>query len=142
MKGKRDQRKKGFKPPFFKNNSPSNKQGQTTQNEQKTTYSFGKRLRQQLVQCWGCDGNHLYRDYPHKGERMRIIHNIQEDETIGDMGRSMPMIDVALENKQETYQSPMIEVEGKIDNYLIAILIDSGAIHSYINFKIIERLQL
>jgi hypothetical protein len=42
MKGKNDQRKKGFKPPFFKNNSQANQQGKSTQNEHKTAYSFGK----------------------------------------------------------------------------------------------------
>ena len=43
-----------------------------------------------------------------------------------------------MDNKQAEYQSPMIEVEGKIDNQLIAILIDSGARHSYINSNIVE----
>ena len=47
-----------------------------------------------------------------------------------------------LENKQAEYQSPMIEVEGKIDNHPIEILIDYGAIHSYINGKIIEIFHL
>jgi hypothetical protein len=36
MKEKKDQRKKGFKPPFFRNNSLENQQGQVTQNEHKT----------------------------------------------------------------------------------------------------------
>jgi hypothetical protein len=78
MKGKKDQRKKGFKPPFFRNNSQANQQGQAAQNEQKNADSFGKRPRKQPVQCWGCEGNHLYRDFPHKGERMRTYpqHNI------------------------------------------------------------------
>jgi hypothetical protein len=40
MKGKKDQRKKGFKPPFFKNNSQENQQGQSIQNEQKNADSF------------------------------------------------------------------------------------------------------
>jgi hypothetical protein len=86
MKGKRDQRQKGFKPPFFKNKSQENKQGKSTQNEHKTTDSFGKMPRKQLVQCWGCNGNHLYRHHPHKGERIRTIHNIQEVETVENMG--------------------------------------------------------
>jgi hypothetical protein len=142
MKGKKDQRKKGFKPPFFKNNSQENQQGQSTQNEHKTADSFGKRPRKQPVQCWGCEGNHLYRDFPHKGERMRIVHNIQEDEIVEYMGGNMPRIYAALDNKQEKYQSPMIEVEGKIDNHPIAILIDYGASHSYINSNIVEIFHL
>jgi hypothetical protein len=47
---------------------------------------------------------------------MRIVHDIQEDEIVEDMGGSMPRIYASLDNKKEEYQSPMIEVEGKIDN--------------------------
>jgi hypothetical protein len=60
---------------------------------------------------------------------MRIVHNIQEAETIEDMGGSMPRIHASLDNKQAQYQSPMIKVEGNIDNQSIAILIDSRVIH-------------
>jgi hypothetical protein len=44
----------------------------------------------------------------------------------------------ALENKQAEYQSPMIEVEGKIDNHHISILIGYGSINSYIKSNIVE----
>ena len=36
----------------------------------------------------------------------------------------------------------MIEVEGKVDNQPIVILIDSGASHSYINANIVEIFHL
>jgi hypothetical protein len=55
------------------------------------------------------------------------------------MGGKIPRIYAALDNKKEKYKSPMIEVEGKIDNHPIEILIDYGARHSYINSKIVER---
>jgi hypothetical protein len=142
MKEKKDQIHKVFKPPFFRNNSQSNQQGQTTQNDEKNADSFGKRPRQQHVQCLGCEGNNLYRDYPHKEERMRIFHNFQEDETIEDMGGSMSRIYAALDNKKEKYQSLMIEVEGTIDNQPIEILIDYGTSHSYINANIVEKIHL
>jgi hypothetical protein len=104
--------------------------------------SFGKRPRQQPVQCWECEGNHLYRDFHHKGERMRTIDNIQAVETMEYMGGSIPRIYATLDNKQVEYQSPMIEVEGKIGNHLIAILIYFGASHSYINSNIVEIFHL
>jgi hypothetical protein len=66
MKGKRDQRQKGFNPPFLKNNSQENQQGQSTQNKPGMEDSFGKRPRKHPVQCSGCEGNHVYRDFPHK----------------------------------------------------------------------------
>jgi hypothetical protein len=103
MNGKKDQRKKGFNPPFFKNNSKENQQGQSSQNEPRMTDPFGKRTRKHPIQCWGCEGNHVYRDCAKKGERMRIVHNIQEDDTIEYMGGNMPRIYVALDNKQEEY---------------------------------------
>jgi hypothetical protein len=73
---------------------------------------------------------------------MRTIHNIQEAKKMKDMGRNMPMIYAALQNKQAEYQSPMIELEGKIDNQPIAILIDFGVSHSYINSNIVEIFHL
>jgi len=63
---------------------------------------------------------------------MRTIHTIHEAKTVEYMGGNMSRIYEALENKQEEYQSPMIEVEGKIYNHPITILIDSRASHSYI----------
>ena len=59
-----------------------------------------------------------------------------------DMGGSMIMIYVVLDNLTEKYQSPMIEVEGRIDNKPISILIDFGASHNYINANIVEIFHL
>jgi hypothetical protein len=138
MKGETNQRQKGFKPPFFKRNSQENQQGHSSQNELKTIDSFGKSPRKQSVQCWRCEGSHLYRDFPHKCQRMRSVHNIQEVEIVEYMGGNMPRIYASLDNKKEEYQSPMIELKGKFENYPITILIDSRDRHSYINSNIVE----
>ena len=69
---------------------------------------------------------------------MKTMHNIQEATTIEDMGR----VYAALEDRQAEYQSNMIEVEGKITNHLVYILIDSGVSHCYIDPKIVDRLHL
>jgi hypothetical protein len=58
------------------------------------------------------------------------------------MGGEMARIYAGLDNKKAKYQSPMIEVEGKIDNQPIEILIYSGSHHSYINYNIIEIFYL
>jgi hypothetical protein len=73
---------------------------------------------------------------------MRIVHNIQEDKTVEDMGGSMSRIYAFLDNKEAEYQPHMIEVEGKIDNHPIRVLIDSIAIHSYIKYNIVELSHL
>jgi hypothetical protein len=57
------------------------------------------------------------------------------------MGRNVPRIYAALDNKQEKYYSHMIEVEGMINNQTLATLIDSGASHSYIDPKMVECFQ-
>jgi hypothetical protein len=45
----------------------------------------------------------MYKDFPHRGEKGRTVHNVQQDETVEDMGRNMPRIYAALDNKQEEY---------------------------------------
>jgi hypothetical protein len=73
---------------------------------------------------------------------MRIVHNIQHDDTFEYMGRSMPRIYVSLDNKQVEYQSHMIEVEGNIDNQTIVISIDSRDRDGYIDPNVVEIFHL
>jgi hypothetical protein len=98
---------------------------------------LGKRGRPP-IQCWGCKEDHLYKDFPHRKDRVKIVHKIQEAKTVKDMGR----IYAALNDRQAEYQSNMIEVEGKIINQPIAILIDSEESHYYIDPKIVDRFHL
>jgi hypothetical protein len=95
-------------PPFFINNSQENKQGKSNQNEILLVDSFGKRTKEYPMNFWGCEGDHLYRDCPHKGESLIFFHNIQYVETVEDIGGNMPRIYATLDNKQEEYQSPII----------------------------------
>jgi predicted aspartyl protease len=81
-------------------------------------------------------------DCPHRSEKVRTVHNVQQAKTVEDMGRSVPKIYAALNYKQAEFQSHMIEVEGKINNQPIGILIDSGASHSYLNPKMVKRFHL
>jgi predicted aspartyl protease len=69
---------------------------------------------------------------------VKTVHNIQEATTVEDMGR----IYASLDDQQSEYQSNMIEVEGNIINHPVAILIDLGATHCYIDPKIVDRLHL
>jgi hypothetical protein len=55
---------------------------------------------------------------------MRTSQKIHEDKTIKYMGGNMPRIYATLDNKQAEYQSPMIEVEGKIDNQPIELILE------------------
>jgi hypothetical protein len=51
MKGENDQSHKKFKPSFFINNFQENRQCQAAQTKKNNVDSFGKRPRQQPVQC-------------------------------------------------------------------------------------------
>ena len=53
--------------------------------------------------------------------------------TVGDLARTMPRINAALKNRQADYQTSMVEVEGKIYQIPISILIDPGASLGYIS---------
>ena len=69
-------------------------------------------------------------------------HNVQEATTVEDVESYAPKICAELDNKKTKHRSHMIEVIGMINKQHIDILIDSGAIHSYINPNIFERFQL
>jgi hypothetical protein len=84
----------------------------------------------------------MFRVCPHKGEKVRTVHNVHQAETMEDMGRNVPRIYASLDNKKEECQPHMIEVEGMINNQTIVILIDSEASHSYIDPKMVESLHL
>jgi hypothetical protein len=68
------------------------------------------------MDCWGYKGNHRYRDCLHRKYKVRTVHTVQQAEIVEDMGSRMPRIYAALDNKQEEFQSHMIELEGTINN--------------------------
>jgi hypothetical protein len=131
-------RKKGSKSPFFRNNP----QGQPAFRGSKIVEAGGQRPRPPPMQCWGCKEDHKYRDCPHKDEKVRFFHNVQQAKIVEDMGKSVSRIYASLDNKQAEFQSHMIEVEGMINNHAFTILIDFGASHSYIDPKVVEILKL
>jgi hypothetical protein len=77
-------------------------------------------------------------DFPHINDIVKTMHNIQEATIVEYMG----IIYASLDERQEKYQSNMIEVEGKIINHPIAILIDSRESHCYNDPKIVDILHL
>jgi hypothetical protein len=60
---------------------------------------------------------------------------------VEDMGINVPRIYAPLDKKQTEFQSNMIEVEGMINSHAFNILIDIGAIHNYIDPKVVEILK-
>jgi hypothetical protein len=89
-------RKKGAKPPFFRNNS----QGQLASKEPRMAETMGKRPRKQPMKCWGCKGDHMYKDCPHRAKKVRTVHNVQQDDIVEDMGRNVLRTYAVLDNRQ------------------------------------------
>ena len=50
----------------------------------------------------------MYKYCPHKGEKVRTVHNLQQAEIVEDMGKNVPRIYAAMDNKQAKYQSHII----------------------------------
>jgi predicted aspartyl protease len=58
------------------------------------------------------------------------------------MGRSLHRINVAIDGRQANHQSSMVEIEGKIHDTRISVLIDPGATLSYITPNVVELNKL
>ena len=69
------------------------------------------------------------------------MHNLQKEPNIEDIAGT-PWIYAALDGRQEDHQATMVEIEGKILNTSISILIDLGACRSYVAPKIIDICKL
>ena len=85
------------------------------------------------VKCWECNGPHYALVCPNQKKTVSNIHTMHEEMIAGDIARKMPRINVALENRHADYQTSMVEVEGKLNQTPISILIDPGARWSYIS---------
>jgi hypothetical protein len=88
--------KKGEKSPFFRNSS----QGKQKPREPRVIEIGGQRPRHTPIQCWGCKVDHMYKYFPHINEKVRVVQNVQQVETVEDMGRSVRRIYASLEDKQ------------------------------------------
>jgi hypothetical protein len=103
---------------------------------------FGDNSREPL-KCWECGEPHLRRNCPRLIAANRtVVHNLQEASTVGDMGRSLHRINAAIDGRQADHQSSVVEIEGKILDTRISILIDPGATLSYITPDVVELNKL
>jgi hypothetical protein len=107
-----DQRKKGSKLIVFRNNP----QGKPTSREPQMIETEDQRPRKPPIQCWGCKWDHIFRDFPHRGEKFRIVHNIQA-ETVEDMGRNVPR-NLCSPGQQASRVSIKYNLSGRYDKQL------------------------
>ena len=67
---------------------------------------------------------------------------LHEASTMNDIAKNIPIVNVYLEYWQVDHQSTMLEVEGKVMNIHVSILINSGSSLSYITSKVVEKCKL
>jgi hypothetical protein len=148
-------KRKGFKSSIFNNYGKNIKssfptrsaqhQKFPTQSENKTfgpaTQNFEDPKKGPL-RCWGCGEENMLRDFPHRKNNNIRVYNIQEATTINVVAKSIPQIYVAVENWQEDHQTSVVEIEGKLANHSISILIEPGYNLSYISPQVVEACVL
>ena len=69
------------------------------------------------------------------------MHNLQEEPTVEDIARTT-WIYAALEGRHANHQDTMVEIEGKILNTFVSILIDPDACWSYVAPNIVDICKL
>jgi hypothetical protein len=134
--------KKGYQPSPYQNETKSFPRKDFHSNHPNTQGSgkpvnlgmkkFGDNSCEPL-KCWECGEPHLRRNCPRLIATNRtVVHNLQEASTMGDLGKSLHRINAAIDGRQADHQSSVVEIEGKIHDTQISVLIDPGATLSYI----------
>ena len=67
------------------------------------------------IKCWDFQGPHYASVCPNRKKTINNIHTVQEEMTVGDLARGIPIINAALENRQVEYHNSMVEVEGLLN---------------------------
>jgi hypothetical protein len=68
--------------------------------------------------------------------------HLQEASTVGYMGRNMHKINAIVDQRKVDHQSTIMEVEGKIHDNCISILIDLGDSLIYVTPSLVELNKL
>ena len=104
------------------------------------TSNSGWNSKSKEIKCWGCNGSHFFRNFPHNPNmKMAPVIMLHESSTVHYITRHIRRNNVTLEDQQEYHQSTMLQVEGKILNTHVSILIDSGASLSYIAPRVVYK---
>ena len=91
------------------------------------------------IKCQKCNRLHYARYC--KNNTDGVLHNLQEELAIEDIAGT-PQVYATLDGQHKYHQATMLEIEGKILNNYISILIDPGACRSYVSPKIVDECKL
>jgi len=95
------------------------------------------------MKCWGCSESHLWIYCPQNPlNKKETFNNIQESSTINVVACNIPRISATLDGRQTDHQLIIVEVQGKILEKDVSILIDLRSTLSYIPPFVVERCNL
>eukprot|EP00253_Pinus_taeda_P031631 PITA_31631 len=144
-KGARGSFNKGFSKGLGNRNQPKNQLRVKPSNESRYSEQSGRADNEETVrppvQCWGCGGPHYIKNCPHRKGNDQVSQ-VYEASIVGDVARSIPRINAALEDHQVDYQLTMVEFERKIFDRTVSVLVDLGATLSYVSPKVVENYNL
>ena len=98
--------------------------------------------RKEPIKCLEFQGPHYALVCPNRKKTVNNIHDVQEETKVGDLARGMPKINATLKNKQDEYQTSMVEVEGMLNHKPISILIDPRDTLSYVSPSLVQKSKL
>ena len=73
---------------------------------------------------------------------MPLIYSTQEAQTTGDVGQRIPRIYATLDNRKADHRASIIEMDGKICDQIVSILIDPGSNYGYVNPDLVDKCGL
>ena len=83
-----------------KNNSPNNQNNKKIKESTNNHGNYTKKIeRKEPIKCWECNGPNYASVYPNWKNIVSNIHTIHEEMNVGDLARTMPRINAALENR-------------------------------------------
>jgi hypothetical protein len=147
-----NQRKKGYQPTSFQNVAKSfprkyfQSDNQNTQGGGKPvnlgTNKFGD-IPKEPFKCWECGEPRLRRNCPRLTSVARTTgHKLLEAFIVGDVGKSLHKINAVMDGQQVDHQSTIVEVEGKINNNHVSVLIDPWDTLSYVSPSVVDSNKL
>ena len=94
------------------------------------------------MHCWICGKEHLKKDCLSYQDGRPQIYSAHEVQIVGDVGQSIPQSYILLDNKQANHEESIIEMEHKLCDQVVSILIDPGSNYSYVNPHLVDKCGL
>lgn len=95
-----------------------------------------------LLQHSICGKEHLKRYVSQYQGGKPQIYSAREVKIVGDVRLSIPHIYATLDNKQAGHQETINEMDGKIFDQVVSILIDLGYNYSYVSHDLADKCGL